>query len=172
MRMTKANTRTNQGGFTILELAISAAIAILVSLVVVKFWIVTSEAFSLDGNMMTIKEESERALEIMTERIQRASDATIIVSNGNATIDFVDVSNSLNPQNVQYTLEPLAPGPPIWGQIVQTVNGTQGTIAGYVESLQFTTSATGLVTITARFHKGAGRPETALTVQANAAARS
>lgn len=170
--MTNASPRTNQGGFTILEFTISATIAILISLVLVKFWVVTSEAFSLDGNMMTIKEESERAMEIMTERIQRASDVTIVVSNGNATIDFVDVSDSLNPQNVQFTLAPLAPVAPNWGQIVQTVNGTQGVIAGYVECLQFSTSATGLVTITARFHKGTGRPETAVTVQANAAARS
>jgi len=159
----------NSGGFSLIELGVSFAIAILVSLVVFKFWITTSEAFTLDSNLVTIKQQSERALEIMSERMRRASAATIVVSNGNTTISFVDTSDG---SNVQYSLNPVAPTAPVWGEIVQTINGGQNSIAGYVEALQFSVSGTGLVTITATFHKGSGRTETAFTLQSNASARN
>jgi hypothetical protein len=155
-------------GFTIIELAVSTAIALVVSLVVIRFWMTTSEAFSLDTNIVTVKQQSERALEIIVERIQRARAATIVVSNGNRTIDFIDSSDG---SAVQFTLQPAAPAAPQWGQIVQTIDGTQATIASYVESLQFSLSGVGLVDITASFHKGTLRQETTLTVQSSAAAR-
>ena len=171
--MKRIETNAKSAGFTLIELAISVAILLLVSLVIIKFWVNTSEAFTLDGNMVALKQQSERAMEIMAEKIRRATvDLTLVVSNGNATLDFVDNTDPLNAENVQYTLAPLAPAAPIWGQIIQTVNGTQRVVAGYVETLQFTASPTGLVTITATFHKGVGRAETTLTVQTSVSARN
>jgi len=159
--------RSHSAGFTVIELAVATAITLLISLGVIRFWMATSEAFSLDSNIVTVKQQSERAMEIMTERIRRAQASSIVLSNGNATIDFVDSSDA---SAVQFTLAPPAPAGPQWGQVVQTINGNQATIAGYAESLQFTVSG-GLVNITAAFHKGTGRNETALTVQSSAAAR-
>ncbi|GAB4337238.1 MAG: hypothetical protein Kow0099_10540 [Candidatus Abyssubacteria bacterium] len=156
-------------GFSLIEVAISAAIALLVSLVVVRFWITTSEAFTLDGNMVELKQQSERAMEIMAERIRRANTPTIVLSGGNTAIDFVD---GFDGNNVRYELQPLAPAAPAWGRIVQTINGTQSVLCGHVESLQFTASGTGLVTAVASFRKGAGRTETRLATQWSVSARN
>ena len=157
------------GGFTLIEVVISAAIAVLIALVVTKFWINTSEAFALDSNTATVKQQSERALEIMSDRIQRANAPGIVVSNGGATIDFVDNSDG---SNVQYTLNPLAPVAPVWGEIVQTIDGTQGFIGGYAQTLQFNASPTGLVTIDVTFTKGTGRTQATLSVQSSVSARN
>ncbi len=160
---------SNSDGFTLIELVISAAIIAVIGVVVTKFWINTAEAFTLDNNIAILKQQSERSTEIMAERIRRANAASIVISNGNATIDFVDSSDG---SNVQYSLTPAAPAAPLWGEIMQTVNGAQGSIGGYVQSLQFTASPTGLVTIDAAYAIGTGRTQTALAVQCSAAARN
>ena len=169
MSITAKHKVNGSAGFTLIELMISAAILVIIGVVVAKFWINTAEAFTLDNNIAILKQQSERSTEIMAERIRRASAASIVISNGNATIDFVD---SADGSNVQYTLAPAAPAAPIWGEIMQTVNGAQGSIGGYVQSLQFTASPTGLVTIDAAFIIGTGRTQSALAVQCSAAARS
>ena len=137
-------------GFTLIEVLVSAVIIVLISVVVMKFWMETSTAYALDGNMVVLKQQSERSMEIMSERISRAVTASIVLSNGNSTIAFVDSSDG---SNVQYTLNPLVPVAPTWGQIDQNINGTQAPIAGYVQNLQFSASATGLVTITGTFRQ-------------------
>ncbi len=163
----------NSSGFSLIELAISLVVMTLIIIVVLKFWMDTSDAFSLDGNVVTTKQQSERAMEIMTERMRRA-DMTVVpspfvVSNGGATISFVDNSDG---SQVQYSLAPLAPTAPNWGQIVQTVNGTQNVIASYAESLQFAVSPTDMVTVTARFHKGdKRRTETWFTLESSVSPR-
>lgn len=167
--ITERFEKRNEGGFTLIELAVALVITVLISLVVLKFWLNSSEAFALDSNVVTIKQQSERAMEIMTERIRRATATSIALSNGNSAIDFVDSSDG---SNVRYELIPLAPAAPVWGQIAQTVNGTQSTIAGYAESLRFSVTGTGLVNISASFHKGTGRAETRLAVQSSVAARN
>ena len=111
-------------------MAVSVAIMLVVSIVVIKFRVNTSEAFTLDGNVVALKQQSERAMEIMAERIRLATTASLALSNGNATLDFLD---NIDGSNVQYTLVPLAPAASVWGQIVQTANGTQRVVAGYVE---------------------------------------
>jgi type II secretory pathway pseudopilin PulG len=156
-------------GFSIIEVAISAAMMLVISLLLVRFWVTTSEAFTLDGNMVTLKQQSERAMETMAERIRRADTPSIVVSGGNTAIDFVD---GFDGSNVRYELQPLAPAGPNWGTIVQTVSGTQSVLAGHAESLQFTASGTGLVTAVASFRKGAGRTETRLTTQWSVSARN
>ena len=165
----KRTKKKDNAGFTLIEVAISAAIMVLIGLVVTKFWVATSEAFTLDSNISIVKQQSERSMEIMGERIRRASAVTIVVSNGNSTIDFVDTSNG---SNVQYTFAPPAAGGLAWGQITQSIDGVPGAIAGYVQNLQFTASGTGLVIIDATFAKGTGRTQSTLTVQCSAAARN
>jgi len=169
--MLETHTEKKRGseGFTLIEVAISVVIVVLISVVIMKFWMETSTAYALDGNMVTLKQQSERSMEIMSERISHATTASIVLSNGNATIAFVDSSDG---SNVQYTLNPLNPAAPTWGEIVQTVNGAQATIAGYAQNLQFTASATGLVNITATFQKGTGRTQSNLTVQSSVSARN
>ena len=169
--MLRARKCSNRGsaGFTLVEVAISAAIMVIIGLVVTKFWISTSEAFVLDNNKATIKQQSERALEIMTERIRQANAPSIVLSNGNSTINFVDSSDG---SNVQYTLTPLAPVAPTWGEITQTINGASNAIGGYVQALQFTATPTGLVTINATFIIGSGRTQAVLAVQSSVGARN
>jgi len=170
--MLRTRKRSNHGsaGFTLVEVAISAAIMVIIGLVVTKFWISTSEAFVLDNNKATIKQQSERALEIMTERIRQANAPSIVLSNGNSTINFVDSSDG---SNVQYTLTPLAPVAPTWGEITQTINGgASNAIGGYAQALQFTATPTGLVTINATFIIGSGRTQSTLTVQSSVGARN
>jgi type II secretory pathway pseudopilin PulG len=155
----------NSAGFTLLEVAVSTAIMLAITLGVVKFWITTSEAFTIDSNMVILKQQSERAMEIMAERIRRAdpdsAGGLLALSNGDTAIDFIDGSGAA----VRYELQPLAPIGPAWGQIVQTLNGTQNVIAGYVQNLTFSVSATGLITVTATFRMGSGRAETQLTTE-------
>jgi type II secretory pathway pseudopilin PulG len=170
MAKSAVSKEPGSAGFTIVELVVAMCVSMLIALVVIKFWINASEAFALDTNIVTIKQESARAMEAMADRISRADVALgITLSNGNTTIDFTD---GVDGSAVQYTLNPLAPTAPVWGEIVQTVNGAPRTVAGYVEALQFTATGTGLVTITATFHKGRGRTETQLAVQSSVAARN
>lgn len=164
----------NSSGFTLIELAIALVITTLILIVVLKFWFETTDAFSLDGNIVVTKQQSERALEMMTDRIRHADMSVgpppIVITNGGATINFVDSSDG---SQVQYTLAPLAPTGPNWGQIVRTINGNSTVIASYVESLQFVSlpSTDEVITITARFHKGANRSETAFTLQSSVSPR-
>lgn len=169
MNMTEKRAKRNSAGYTLIEIAISTSIILLISVVALKFWINTSEAFTLDGNRAVLKQQSERALEIMTERISQGTNGTFVLSNGNSTLDFVDGSDL---SNIQYTLNPLAPTAPAWGEIVQTIDGVQGPIGGYAQALQFTASPTGLITINPTFSTGKGRTQTTLTVQSSVAARN
>jgi len=160
-------------GFTIIELAIAAVIMVFIGMVVTKFMLATSEAFTLDSNIATLKQQSERAMESMAERIRKATNGTLVLSNGNSTLDFVDATDG---SQIQYTLTPLAPVAPVWGEITQTITDVAGVrtsaIAGYVQNLQFTVSGTGRVTINATFTMGMRRPQTTLAVQAEALARN
>ena len=165
---------SGSGGFTLIELAVAAVIMVLIGLVVTKFMITTSEAFTLDSNTATLKQQSERAIDTMAERIHKAQMGSFVLSNGNSTIDFVDGADG---SLVQYTLTPLAPVAPVWGEITQTITDTLGVtrttaIAGYVQNLQFALSGTGRVTINATFNMGTGRTQTTLAVQAEALARN
>ncbi|MBI5118894.1 type II secretion system protein [Candidatus Poribacteria bacterium] len=165
--------RKKDSGFTTLEVLIAAAIMLFIAIVTVKFWLTTAEAFSLDSNVVTLKQQSERAMEMMTEGLTEARTAPApVLSNGGATIDF---TSSADGAAVQYTLSPLAPFAPNWGQIIQTRGGTQSVIAGYVESLQFVNSAmpsVDRIDITAIFHTGTGRTETRLTVNSTVTPRN
>lgn len=157
-------------GFSLIEVAIASAIMLLIAIMVVKFWGNTSEAFTLDSNTVILKQQSERAMEVISERIARADVTTFALSNGNSTLDFTDGSNG---SAVQYTINPLAPATPPWGQIVQTVDGVQTTLAGYVQTLQFTqVPGTNIVTIDASFAIGAGRTQSTLLVQSHVAPRN
>jgi Tfp pilus assembly protein PilW len=157
-------------GFTIIEIIIATAIMLLITLGVVKFWIATSEAFTLDGNIVLLKKQSERALDTMTMRLLRANKASLTPTNGNRMIDFTDTFDG---SQVRYELRPLAPAAPVWGQIVQTVNGTESVVTAYVEDVQFIVSpSTDIVTIDATFHTGAGRTETTLNSVSCVSSRS
>ncbi|RJP18974.1 MAG: hypothetical protein C4520_13565 [Candidatus Abyssobacteria bacterium SURF_5] len=167
--MSQIKTARNEAGFTLVELALTVVIALVISIMVVRFWITTSEAFILDTNIVTLKQQSERTIEIMSEKIRRANAATIVVSNGNSTIDFVDTFDGAA---VRYEFQPPAPGGPPWGQIVQTASGMQVVLASYVENLQFTATPTGLVSVTAAFQTGSGNAQSRLTSQFSASARN
>jgi len=156
-------------GFTLIEVVISAVIAVLIGLVITKFMLSTSEAFTLDCNTAIVKQQSEHTMEIMADRIRRANALSIVLSNGNTTIDFLDTSDA---SNIQYTFVPPPAGGPVWGEIRQSINGAQASIGGYAQNLQFAVSPTGLVTIDAAFAKGTGRTQATLTVQCSAAARN
>jgi len=159
----------DSGGFTVIEIVVAAAIIVLIGVVVTKFWINTSEAFILENNTAVLKQQSERSMEIMAERIRRANAASIGLSNGNSTMDFVDTADG---SDIQYTLTPLAPVAPAWGEITQSINAVPNAIAGYAQALQFDVTGTGLVTINATFIIGSGRTRKTLTMQCNVAARN
>jgi prepilin-type N-terminal cleavage/methylation domain-containing protein len=161
---------SRNAGFTIIEILIATAIMLLIMLCVTRFWVATSEAFTLDGNIVLLKKQSERAMDTMTAGLLRANKASLTLSNGNRTIDFTDTFDS---SQVRYELRPLAPAAPIWGQIVQTVNGTESVVTGYVQDVQFIVSpSTDIVTIDATFHAGAGRTETTLNSVSCVSSRS
>ncbi len=168
MKKHRATTGGN-AGFTLIEVIVSAAILVLMGLVVTKFWIGASEAFTLDSNNSVVRRQSERTMEIMADRIRRANAASITLSNGNSAIDFIDTSDG---SNVQYSFTPPAPDGPPWGEITQSIDGVQSSLGGYAQSLGFTASPTGLVIIDATFVVGTGRTRAALTVQCSAAARN
>jgi type II secretory pathway pseudopilin PulG len=171
----RAQHRVNSPrGFTIIEVAVAAVIMVLIGLVVAKFMIATSEAFTLDSNTATLKQQSERAMETMAERIRKGMNGSFVLSNGNSTLDFVDATDG---SQIQYTLTPLAPVAPVWGEITQTITDAAGVartsaIAGYARNLQFAVSGTGRVTINGTFTIGRGRTQTILAVQAEALARN
>jgi type II secretory pathway pseudopilin PulG len=156
-------------GFTLIEVVISAAIAVLIGIVVTKFWIGASEGFNLDNNKSVVRRQSERTMEMMADRLRRANAASIALSDGNSTIDFVDTSDG---SNVRYSFTPPAPDGPAWGEITQSIDGVQSSLGGYAQNLGFTASPTGLVVIDATFIVGTGRTQAALTVQCSVAARN
>ena len=163
-------TIRGNAGFTLIEVALSAAIVVFIGLVVTRFWIATSEAFTLDNNKSAVRRQSEHAMERMADRIRRASALSITPNNGTSSaIDFVDTSDG---SNVRYSFTPPAPGGPPWGEITQSIDGVQSSLGGYTQNLTFTASPTGLVIIDATFIVGTGRTQAALTVQCSAAARN
>lgn len=168
MKDDRATIKGN-AGFTLIEVVVSAAIVVLVGLVVTRFWIATSEAFTLDNNISMVRRQSERTMEIMADRIRRANAVSITLSNGNSTIDFIDASDG---SNVRYSFTPPVPNGLPWGEISQSVDGVQSSLVGYAVNLAFTTSPTGLVIIDATFIAGTGRTQATLTVQCSAAARN
>jgi type II secretory pathway pseudopilin PulG len=157
-------------GFTIIEIAVATAIMLVITLGAIKFWIATSEAFTLDSNMVLLKQQSERAMQKMTDRLLRANKASLALSNGDHIIDFTDAFNG---SQVRFELRPLAPAGPVWGQIVQTVDGVESVVTGYVEDVQFSIAPnTDIMTINATFHAGAGRTETVLNSVSCVSSRS
>lgn len=157
-------------GFTIIEILIATIVMLVIMLGVTKFWIATSEAFTLDGNIVLLKKQSERAMDTMTAKLLRANKASLTLSNGNRMIDFTDTFDG---SQVRYELRPLVPTAPVWGQVVQTVNGTESVVTAYVEDVQFIVSpSTDIITINATFHAGAGRAETSLNSVSCVSSRS
>lgn len=169
MKNNPVGLRKNEG-FTFIEISIATAIMLVITLGAIKFWIATSEAFTLDSNMVLLKQQSERAMEKMTHRLLRATKTSLVSSNGDRVIDFTDAFDG---SQVRFELRPIAPAGPPWGQIVQTMNGQESVVTGYVENVQFHIAEnTDIVTINASFRTGAGRTETVLNSVSCVSSRS
>lgn len=121
-------------GFTLIEMAIVAVVAIIILGIITVFWIQAGEMYRFSDNVISLSEQAMTALGEMTERFWSAQTTSIVISDNavpnppfasppappaavasgpGPTIDFFDAARQ---ESVRYSFNPIgpasAPAPP------------------------------------------------------------